>query len=59
MGIISQDCSANRHGSLYDSRLKVVLFPEGSLVNKEFILPLSKPFSELASMIKTSGLLPV
>lgn len=35
MGIISQDCSADRHGSLYDSRLKVVLFPEGSLVNKE------------------------
>lgn len=35
MGIISQDCSANRHRSLYNSRLKVVLFPEGSLVNKE------------------------
>lgn len=35
MGIISQDCSANRHRSLYDSRLMVVLLPEGSLVNKE------------------------
>lgn len=35
MGIISQDCSANRHSSLYDSRLKVVLFPGASLINKK------------------------
>jgi len=34
MGIISQDCSANRQSSLHDSRLKVVLFPGASLINK-------------------------
>lgn len=34
MGIISQDCSANRQSLLRDSKLKVVLFPGASLINK-------------------------